>query len=226
MQRLRIARVAILSLALTAGFGAAGFNCAAAQPAQFTPAQAEALDAYNNAVTQFQSVLSERRAQIDAKQPLPNLPGQAIYLARLNVMSTYKDLTDAIPSRIGRPNKFGVPPAYFDAAIEPLIDDYLHLFDIMQAPPADAQNSETPFADVIWLGTDIARGKGSMPPPNRPRAASASACSLPRPMASRISAMRAPTPTKAAFRPASPKIATARGNGRPSRTRSPRLTPY
>ena len=32
-------------------------------------------------------------------------------------MSTYKDLTDALPSRIGRPNKFNVPPAYFDAEI-------------------------------------------------------------------------------------------------------------
>ena len=29
-----------------------------------------------------------------AKQVLPNLPGQAIYLARIKVMSTYKDLTD------------------------------------------------------------------------------------------------------------------------------------
>ena len=63
----------------------------------------------------FKSILSQRRAQIDAKQPLPNLPGQALYLARISMMSTYKDLTDALPSRIGRPNKFGIPPAYFDA---------------------------------------------------------------------------------------------------------------
>ena len=63
--------------------------------------------------------LAERRAQIDAKQKLPNLPGQAVYLARIKVISTYKDLTDALPSRIGRGNKFGVPPAYFEAAIEP-----------------------------------------------------------------------------------------------------------
>ena len=57
----------------------------------------------------------ERRAQIDAKQPLPNLPGQALYLARNNMMSTYKDLTDVLPSKIGRPNKLAIPPAYFDA---------------------------------------------------------------------------------------------------------------
>ena len=108
----------------------------------------------------FEQILAQRRAQIDAKQPLPNLPGQALYLARIKVMSTYKDLTDALPSRIGRPNKFGVPPAYFDADIEPLIEEYAALFDIMQAPPADAQASDTPFKDVVDLGTAIARAKG------------------------------------------------------------------
>ena len=105
-------------------------------------------------------ILAKRRAQIDAKQELPNLPGQALYLARLKVMSTYKDLTDALPSRIGRPNKFGVPPAYFDADIEPLIEEYSALFRIMQAPPADAQASDTPFKDVADLGRAIARAKG------------------------------------------------------------------
>ncbi len=76
-------------------------------------------------------------------------------------MSTYKDLTDALPSRIGRPNKFGVPPAYFDADIEPLIEEYAALFRVMQAPPADAQNSETPMKDVVDLGRAIARAKGA-----------------------------------------------------------------
>src|SRR3954465_6716899 len=67
-----------------------------------TPAQSEALEAYNKAVNQFKSILAERRAQISSHQSLPNLPGQALYLARINVMSTYKDLTDALPSKIGR----------------------------------------------------------------------------------------------------------------------------
>ena len=83
-----------------------------------------------------------------------------MYLARLQVMSTYKDLTDAVPSRIGPANKFGVPPAYFDAAIEPLIDEYGALFKVMQAPPANAQASATPFKDVADLGRAIARAKG------------------------------------------------------------------
>lgn len=135
---------------------------ATAQPrgSALTKPQAEALEAYNRAVDEFKSVLAERRAQINAKQPLPDLPGQALYLARVNVMSTYKDLTDALPSRIGRPNKFGVPPAYFDADIEPLIDEYRALFDIMEAAPANAQNSDTPFKDVADLGIAIARAKG------------------------------------------------------------------
>ncbi|HEY6701932.1 MAG TPA: hypothetical protein VI137_14170 [Pseudolabrys sp.] len=129
------------------------------QPA-LTKAQSEALNAYNDALKAFKTVLADRRAQIDSKQPLPNLPGQALYLARINMMSAYKDLTDALPSRIGRPNKFGIPPAYFDADIEPLIDEYRRLFDIMEAPPANAQSSDTPFKDVVDLGTAIARAKG------------------------------------------------------------------
>ena len=129
---------------------------AAAQPA----ARPDALDAYEKALDQFKSILRQRRAQIEAKQPLPNLPGQALYLARLDMMSAYKDLTDAVPFRIGRPNKFGIPPAYYDAVNEPLSDEYLSLFAIMEAPPANAQNSDTPFNDVVWLGTAIARAKG------------------------------------------------------------------
>jgi hypothetical protein len=133
---------------------------AEAQPAGLTPAQTEALDRYNTALNQFRSILRERRAQIDAKQPLPNLPGQAIYLARNNMISTYKDLTDALPSKVGRPNKFAIPPAYFDTDNEPLLDEYTRLFNIMQAPPGNAQNSASPFKDVVDLGTAIARAKG------------------------------------------------------------------
>jgi hypothetical protein len=133
---------------------------AAAQSGALTAAQTQALTAYNNAVSQFKSVLRERRAEITAKQQLPNVPGQALYLARINMMSAYKDLTDALPSRIGRPNKFGIPPAYFDADNGPLIDEYLGLFAVMQAPPANAQKSDTPFKDVVDLATAIARAKG------------------------------------------------------------------
>lgn len=135
-------------------------SSAKAAPAALTKAQADALDGYNNAVAQFKSVLTERRAQIEANQPLPNLPGQALYLARIAMMSAYKDLTDLLPARIGRPNKFGIPPAYFDADNDPLLDEYKNLFAIMQAPPADAQNSGTPFHDVVDLATAIARAKG------------------------------------------------------------------
>jgi hypothetical protein len=76
------------------------------------------------------------------------------------MMSAYKDLTDALPSKIGRPNKFGIPPAYFDADTESLVDEYRNLFDIMEAAPSNAQKSDTPFKDVVDLGIAIARAKG------------------------------------------------------------------
>jgi hypothetical protein len=130
------------------------------QPDVLTKKQSDALNTYNKAVGDFESILGQRRAQINSNQPLPNLPGQALYLARINMMSTYKDLTDALPSKIGRPNKFGIPPAYFDAQKESLIDEYRALFDVMEAPPANAQKSATPFKDVVDLAVAIARAKG------------------------------------------------------------------
>jgi hypothetical protein len=133
---------------------------ARSQPAAPMKSQSDALNAYNIALNEFKSILSQRRAQIKSNQQLPNLPGQAIYLARNNMISAYKDLTDALPSKIGRPNKFAIPPAYFDADNEPLLDEYVNIFNIMQAPPVNAQKSDTPFDDVFNLGTDIARAKG------------------------------------------------------------------
>jgi hypothetical protein len=129
----------------------------ARQPAM---AQSDALATYNQAVSEFKSVLAQRRAQISARQGLPDLPGQALYLARNKMMSAYKDLTDEVPSRIGRPNKFKIPPAYFDADTEPLLDEYYALFDLLDAPPANAQKSDTPFKDAADLGAAIARAKG------------------------------------------------------------------
>jgi hypothetical protein len=135
-------------------------SAAMGQPDVVTKKQSDAQNTYNKAVSDFKSILDERRAQINSNQPLPNLPGQALYLARINMMSTYKDLTDALPSRIGEPNKFGIPPAYFDAQKEPLIDEYRALFDFLEAPPANAQKSATPFKDVVDLAVAIARAKG------------------------------------------------------------------
>jgi hypothetical protein len=93
--------------------------------------QSDTRAAYDDALSRFKSILGERRAQIASHQ-LPSVPGQAVYLARVAVMSTYKDLTD----------------------------EYRRLFDLMEAPPAGAQNSATPFKDVVDLGIAIARAKG------------------------------------------------------------------
>jgi hypothetical protein len=163
---LSVWRVSALALTLAALCLAAGLGFSAAaqpQPASLTREQAEAQRKYDDALKEFKAVLAQRRAQIDAKQSLANLPGQAIYLARLNVMSTYKDLTDVLPARIGPPNKFSVPPAYFDVAIEPLIEEYAALFNGMQAPPKGAQASATPFKDVADLGRAIGRAQGLNP---------------------------------------------------------------
>src|SRR5689334_11867030 len=86
MMNMRQTIAASAALALAILFAPLG---GPASPALAQPADAAA--AYNNALAQFKSVLAERRRQIDAKQPLPNLPGQQLYLARNLVMSTYKD---------------------------------------------------------------------------------------------------------------------------------------
>lgn len=153
--------VSVCSVANLAGIPDSGFiSVVLAQSAALTASQSEMLNAYNKTVQEFRSILRERRAQIDAKQKLSEKPGQALYLARVAMMGAYKDLTDVMPSRIGRPNKYKIPPAYFDADNEPLIDEYKNLFRIMQAPPASAQASDTPYKDVVDLGTVIARVKG------------------------------------------------------------------
>jgi hypothetical protein len=151
--------VGTIASLVAAAIGNLGFiSPAMAEP--LTKKQSDALDTYNNSRSRFEQVLRQRRTQINSKQGLPNLPGQALYLARNNMISAYKDLTDALPSRTGGPNKYGIPPAYFSADNEPLLDEYRRLFDLMQAPPANAQNSDTPFKDVVDLGTAIARAKG------------------------------------------------------------------
>jgi hypothetical protein len=155
-------QAAVVSTALAFGlFLATPSHLRAVQPALGqTTAQPDALGAYNAALSRFKSDLADLRNRINAKQPLPNLPGQTLYLARNALIGAYKDLTDAQPSKIGRPNKYGIPPAYFDADNEPLLDEYVKLFGVMEAPPAGAQFSNTPFKDVVDLGVVIARAKG------------------------------------------------------------------
>jgi hypothetical protein len=152
MNRHTAVSMAVLAIGLFA-------SAAVGQPA-LTKKQSDALSAYNDAVARFKTILNERRAAISSPKPPSNLPGQALYLARNDMMSTYKDLTDALPSRIGKPNKFEIPPAYFDAVNEPLLDEYKKIFAVLDAPPANAQKSDTPLKDIVDLGTVIARAKG------------------------------------------------------------------
>ena len=101
----------VLAVALIASANVSA-GLATSHPAQanaLTKDQTAALAAYEKALREFRAVLAQRRAQIEGKQKLPSLPGQAVYLARLKVMSTYRNLADAVPLRIGQANKFGVP---------------------------------------------------------------------------------------------------------------------
>ena len=195
------------------------------QPAALTPSQSEALNAYNKTAQDFRSILKERRAQIDTKQKLSEKPGQALYLARVAMMGAYKDLTDVLPSRIGRPNKYKIPPAYFDADNEPLVDEYKISFASCRRRPPMRRHPIRPTKTLSILGQQLLGLRASMRHMPKSRAASAWPSSSPRPMAIRTSAMRVRNPTKEVFRQAYPRTKLVRRNGRRSRKSVAALDP-
>src|SRR5262249_22752916 len=76
--------VALALALLTAGIGGLGVTTpAAGQGNTLNREQAAAQAAYGKALSEFKAVLTERRAQIEARERLPERPGQALYLARL-----------------------------------------------------------------------------------------------------------------------------------------------
>src|SRR6185503_421271 len=89
---------------------------ATAQPVALTKTQSAALDAYNDAVSSFKSILSQRRAQINSSQALPNLPGQALYLARNKMMGARKDLKDVVDLGTAIARAKGLDASNADAA--------------------------------------------------------------------------------------------------------------
>ena len=84
------AALALVLLAMSPAWG---------QPEALSKKQSDALAAYDGAVKNFKQVLADRRAQIDSGEGLPNLPGQALYLARNAMIGARKDLTDLLPSK-------------------------------------------------------------------------------------------------------------------------------
>jgi hypothetical protein len=122
----------------------------------------DALNAYDNALSRFQS----RSWASGAARSVRTNSFRTCQDKHSNLRAHQHDECTTRISRtrfrpkIGRPNKFGIPPAYFDADNEPLVDEYRKLFDIMEAPPVNAQNSATPFEDVVDLGIAIARARG------------------------------------------------------------------
>ena len=92
----------VLGLLVWGAVGSSGVivTATAAQPGTLTKKQSDALETYTSAVRNFELVLGQRRAQLDSRQPLPNLPGQALYLAR-NAMRTTLSLAVSGSSRSG-----------------------------------------------------------------------------------------------------------------------------
>src|SRR5262249_15537237 len=65
----------LLSQPATPAFVAAAMG----QPVAPAATRPDALAAYDDALSRFRAILAERRSQIEAKERLPNLPGQALY---------------------------------------------------------------------------------------------------------------------------------------------------
>ena len=112
------------------------------------------------------------------------------------------------------PINSGFLRAYFDADSEPLIDEYRALFDILEAPPANAQASDTPFEDVVDLGTAIARAKGLDATTSEVAGRICLGLFFAETMANKTSAMPAPILTREACKQALLKTKMVRRNGR------------
>ena len=216
-----------LGLYFAAGVGQSGLiSPAMAQPGTLTKKQSDALNTYNEAVKNFEAILRQRRAQIDSKQPLPNLPGQALYLARNTMMSAYKDLTDARSVQDRKAQQIRNPAGVFRRRQRAAARRVRQT--VRAHAGAARQRAEIGYAVQGRRRSrngHCARQRASMRRMPTRQAASASGCSLPRPTAIRTSAMRARTNTREVFRPAHPKIKMAEGSGRRSRTRSPPSIP-
>jgi len=117
----------------------------------------DALNAYSKAV----SILGRSWAggvRRSIRTTAAELAGQALYLARISMMTHTK--THRCPSlQNWAPNKFGIPPAHFDADKEPLIDEYRALFDILEAHRQCAEIRYT-VQGRCRSGNVIARAKG------------------------------------------------------------------
>ncbi|QWG21162.1 hypothetical protein KMZ93_13975 [Bradyrhizobium sediminis] len=99
------ATISMVASLVPAAIGNVGLmSPAMAQPGAVTKKQSDALNTYDNALRNFESILGQRRAQINAKQGLPNLPGQALYLARNGMMSASAlnavQIAELLPQRV------------------------------------------------------------------------------------------------------------------------------
>ena len=197
-------------------------SSAKAAPAALTKAQADALDAYNNAVAQFKSVLNERRAQIEANQPLPNLAGTGA----LSRAHRHDERVQRPHRPVAGKNRPAQQIRHSARTISTPTTSRCSTSTRISSPSCRRRPRmrKTPARRFTTSSTWPPRSRApraSMRRMPRSQAASASAFSLPRPTATRTSAMRVPTNTRAAFRPAYRRIGSAERNGRRCEKRSP-----
>jgi len=76
-------------------------SAAMGEPAALTNKQSNALNAYNNAVSGFEAILGERRAQITSNQRLRTCRDRHSTCTQQHDQRI-QDLTDTNPSKIGR----------------------------------------------------------------------------------------------------------------------------
>ena len=160
-----LAIVGLCSLAILAGFAInmghpGSMSAALAQPA-LTASQSEALTVYNKTVQDFRSILRERRAadRCEARAARQTGTGPLSCACRDDgcVQGSYRRA--AVENRQAPMDVKFLRPISMPT-MSRLSTSTRILFRIMQAPPADAQKSDTPFKDVVDLGTAIARVKG------------------------------------------------------------------
>jgi hypothetical protein len=128
--------------------------------------------------TGFKALLEKRRAQIDAalrkydsqiragqmsrggavRAELPHRPGHALFRARAPIREAINEIRAVFPDR-ARLAKELFNTDEFDA----LMKQYQELFTIMEEPPVWAQNSATPFEDVLALARTLALNYGTTP---------------------------------------------------------------
>jgi hypothetical protein len=162
-----------------------------AADAPLNPQQSAALKAFRDAMsiaiskpyasdadTGLKALLEKRRVQIDAalrkydsqiragqmsrggavRAELPQRPGQALFRARAPIRAAINGIRAVFPDRARLAKEL-----FNTDELDVLMKQYQELFNTMEEPPVWAQNSVTPFEDVLVLARTLAMNYGTTP---------------------------------------------------------------